>query len=179
MKTTIEPQTWSIDPHHSAAHFSIRHMMISQVRGMFPDVKGNIDFADDMPTAFAVTIGVDSLDTGVEERDTHLMSDDFFAAKTHPTMSFVSSKVVKDSKGFRVTGTMTIKGVSRQVELLVTGLDAANTDPWGNVRRGATATFSLDRRDYDLTWNAPIDGGGLLIGNQVDISVDLEVIQPK
>ena len=179
MAASALAQPWPIDPDHSAAHFSIRHMMIAQVRGMFPDVKGTIAFENGTPTAFDVTIGVDSLDTGVDARDTHLKSDDFFSAKTYPTMTFESSEVFKVQNGYRVAGTMTIKGVSRRMELIVNGLDDPRNDPWGNVRRGGTGLFNLDRKDFDITWNAPLDGGGLMIGNEVDIAVDLEVIQPK
>jgi polyisoprenoid-binding protein YceI len=122
---------------------------------------------------------VNSIDTGVEARDAHLKSGDFFAAEIHPTMTFKSTRVFPADKGFTVAGVLTIKGTSHDVELTVTGLDDPRVDPWGNTRKGATALFSIDRRDYGVDWNAPLDGGGFMVGNTVNIAVDLEAIQPK
>lgn len=172
-------QTWKVDPDHSAAHFSIRHMMIAQVRGMFPAVSGTIEFDKDKPTAFDIAIDVNSIDTGVDARDSHLKSGDFFDAERHPSMAFKSTRVAPGENGLSVAGTLTIKGVSRDVDLTVTGLDDPRVDPWGNTRRGATALFSIDRRDFGMDWNAPLDGGGLMIGDTVHIAVDLEAIMPK
>ncbi|EGB16092.1 YceI family protein [Pseudodesulfovibrio mercurii] len=172
-------QAWKVDPDHSAAHFSIRHMMIAQVRGMFPDVTGTIDFDHDKPTALDITVGVNSIDTGVEARDAHLKSGDFFAAEIHPTMTFKSTRVFPAENGFSVAGLLTIKGASHEIQLTVTGLNDPRVDPWGNTRRGATALFTIDRRDYGVDWNAPLDGGGFMVGNTVHIAVDLEAIQPK
>ncbi|WP_338669469.1 YceI family protein [Pseudodesulfovibrio methanolicus] len=179
LTATANAQTWKVDPDHSAAHFSIRHMMIAQVRGMFPAVTGTIDFDHDQPTALDITIDVNSIYTGVEARDAHLKSGDFFAAEIHPKMTFKSTRVFPTDKGFTVAGVLTIKGTSHDVELTVTGLDDPRVDPWGNTRKGATALFSIDRRDYGVDWNAPLDGGGFMVGNTVNIAVDLEAIQPK
>jgi len=178
LTTPALAETWTIDPHHSAAHFSIRHMMISQVRGMFPDVKGTIVFDGNTPKAFDVVIGVNSIDTGVAERDTHLKSKDFFEAETYPVMAFKSTRVMRSGDGYRISGTMTIKGVSRDVTLTLIGLDDERLDPWNSIRRGATAAFKLDRRDYKIDWNAPLNGGGLMVGNEVDVIVDMEAIKP-
>ena len=179
LAATANAQTWKVDPDHSAAHFSIRHMMIAQVRGMFPAVTGTIDFDKDKPTAFDITIDVNSINTGVEARDAHLKSGDFFAAEIHPNMTFKSSHVFPADNGYSVDGTLTIKGTSHDVRLTLTGLDDPRVDPWGNTRRGATALFSIDRRDYGVDWNAPLDGGGFMVDNTVKIAVDLEAIQPK
>jgi polyisoprenoid-binding protein YceI len=179
LAATANAQTWKVDPDHSAAHFSIRHMMIAQVRGMFPAVTGTIDFDKDQPTAFDITIDVNSLKTGVDARDAHLKSGDFFAAEIHPTMTFKSTRVFAADKGYTVAGTLTIKGTSHEVELHLTGLDDSRVDPWGNTRRGATVLFSIDRRDYGVDWNAPLDGGGFMVGNTVKIAFDVEAIQPK
>lgn len=172
-------QAWKVDPDHSAAHFSIRHMMIAQVRGMFPAVSGTIEFDKDKPAAFDIAIDVNSIDTGVDARDTHLKSGDFFDAERHPSMAFKSTRVESGENGLSVAGILTIKGVSRDVDLTVTGLDDPRVDPWGNTRRGATALFSIDRRDFGMDWNAPLDGGGFMIGDTVHIAVDLEAIMPK
>jgi len=179
LTATANAQTWKVDPDHSAAHFSIRHMMIAQVRGMFPAVSGTIDFEQDKPTAFDITIDVNSINTGAEARDAHLKSGDFFAAEIHPKMTFKSTRVFPTDNGFSVAGILTIKGASHEVQLTITGLDDPRVDPWGNTRRGATALFSIDRREYGVDWNAPLDGGGFMVGNTVKIAVDLEAIQPK
>jgi polyisoprenoid-binding protein YceI len=179
MAPPARAETWTIDPDHSAAHFSIRHMMIAQVRGSFPAVSGSIELRDGAPVAFDVTVDVNSLSTGVKQRDDHLKSADFFEAATHPAMTFRSTAVEPGAGGFLVSGVMTVKGTAREVTLLLTGLDDARTDPWGNVRRGATALFTLDRRDYGIVWNAPLDGGGWMVGNEVEVAVDLEAIGPK
>ncbi|WP_316897918.1 YceI family protein [Pseudodesulfovibrio indicus] len=179
LATPALAQTWNVDPDHSAAHFSIRHMMIAQVRGMFPAVTGTIEFDKDTPAAFDIVIDVNSIDTGVDARDTHLKSGDFFDLEHYPSMTFKSTSVAKSDKGWTVKGDLTIKGKTRPVDLTVTGLDDPRVDPWGNTRRGATALFSVDRRDFGIDWNAPLDGGGFMIGNTVNIAVDLESIMPK
>ncbi|WFS63155.1 YceI family protein [Pseudodesulfovibrio thermohalotolerans] len=179
LAATAGAETWKVDPDHSAAHFSIRHLTIAQVRGMFPAVSGNIEFDADKPKSIDITIDVDSIDTGVEARDAHLKSSDFFAAKIHPVMTFKSTRVYPVDDGYAVSGVLTIKGASREVNLVVTGLDSPRADPWGNTRLGAAAEFSIDRRDYGVDWNAPLDGGGFMVGNTVHIAVDLEAIKAK
>lgn len=172
-------ETWKIDPQHSAAHFSITHMMIAQVRGSFPALEGTIEFEGDTPVALDVTIDVNSLSTGVKQRDDHLKSKDFFEAEKFPTMTFKSTKVVPGAGGWLVSGVMTIKGVSRDVTLTLSGLDDSRTDPWNNVRRGTTALFTLDRTQYGIDWNAPLAGGGFMVGTDVDVAVDIEAIKPQ
>jgi polyisoprenoid-binding protein YceI len=170
---------WKVDPDHSAAHFSIRHMMVAQVGGMFPAVNGTVSFDGDTPTAFAITIDVNSIDTGVAKRDAHLKTSDFFDAQAYPEMTFKSSKVEAAADGYTVLGTLTIKGVSREVSLPFVGLGESHVDPWGNTRRGGQARLTLDRRDYKVDWNAPLDGGGFMVGNDVNLVVDIEILQPK
>lgn len=174
----VSAQAWKIDPDHSAAHFSIQHLMIAQVRGMFPDVQGTVTFDGAVPTSFYVTIGVNSVDTGVAKRDEHLKTPDFFDAAKYPQMTFVSSKVAPAADGYDVTGTMTIKGTAQDVVLHVSGLNRDIVDPWQHTRRGATAHFILNRQDYGVSWNAPLGADGVLVGNDVDIVVDLEVLKP-
>ncbi|WP_272701378.1 YceI family protein [Desulfovibrio sp. Fe33] len=179
LAATAGAETWKVDPDHSAAHFSIRHLTIAQVRGMFPAVTGTIEFDADKPKAFDISIDVNSIDTGVEARDAHLKSSDFFAAEIHPVMTFKSTRIYPADNGYAVSGILTIKGASREVKLVVTGLDTPRADPWGNTRRGAAAEFSIDRRDYGVDWNAPLDGGGFMVGNTVQIAVDLEAVKVK
>ncbi len=179
LATAAEAETWNVDPDHSAAHFSIQHLMLAQVRGMFPGMQGTVSFENGKPTAFDVTIAVDKLNTGVVKRDQHLKSADFFEAEKYPVMRFKSTQVVSEADGFRVTGRLTIKGVSHEVALLFKGLDDPRIDPWKNTRRGGTASFTVDRRDYGMNWNAPMDGGGVLIGNDVAVTVDMEVVKAQ
>ncbi len=179
LATTAGAETWNVDPDHSAAHFSIRHLMLSQVRGMFPGMQGTVTFEDGKPTAFDVTIAVDKLNTGVVKRDQHLKSADFFEVEKYPVMRFKSTQVVPEADGFRVTGELTIKDVSKKVTLLFKGLSDPRIDPWKQTRRGGTTSFTVDRRDYNMNWNAPMDGGGVLVGNDVAVTVDIEVVKAQ
>jgi polyisoprenoid-binding protein YceI len=177
--SSAQAAVWKVDTDHSAVHFSIQHMMIAQVRGAFHDISGSVTFDGAVPSAFDITVEVDSLDTGVDKRDDHLESADFFDVQRFPLIRFVSTAVTPSGEGYEVTGNLTLKGVTRPVTFMLGGLDRSITDPWGNVRRGGVATLTIDRRDYDVRWNAPLDGGGLLIGNDVDIIVDFEVLEPR
>ena len=172
-------ETWKIDPDHSAAHFAIEHMMIAKVRGDFHGIKGKIDFKGGIPVKLNVTIDVNSIDTGVDKRDAHLKSADFLEAESYPEMSFISKKIIPVAGGFRALGTLTIKGVSHDAEFSVAGLKDIRKDPWGNDRKGGKAELTIDRREFNIDWNAPIDGGGFMIGNDVEIIVDLEALKDK
>lgn len=174
--TAAKAETWDIDPAHSAAHFAIQHMMIAKVRGSFPDIKGMVSFKDGMPTKFDVTIAVDSINTGVTKRDAHLKSSDFLEVDTYPTMKFVSSGITKTADGFDTTGKLTIKNVTRDVTFAITGLNDRREDPWGFHRLGGKAELTIDRREFAVEWNQNIQGGGFLIGNEVDIIVDFELL---
>ncbi len=177
--TSALAENWKIDPDHSAANFAIQHMMIAKVRGAFPDIKGTLEFSDGKPTTFNVIIAVDSLDTGVDKRDTHLKSGDFLEAAKYPNMTFVSSRITQTSKGFGAMGKLTVKGISRDATFIVTGLNDLRKDPWGHTRLGGKAEITIDRRNFGVGWNQPIDGGGILIGNEVEIIVDFELLQDK
>lgn len=171
---------WNVDPDHSAAHFKVRHMMIADVRGSFPQVQGTvlIDEKDITRSSVQVSMPVAGITTGVAKRDDHLKSADFFDAAKHPTMTFTSKQVTKAKGGkLKVLGDLTLHGVTRPVELLVTGPSADGKDPWGNIRRGAQATTKLNRKDFGIVYNAPLDNGGVLIGDEVEIVIDLEMIR--
>ena len=172
-------ETWTIDPDHSAGHFSIQHLMISQVRGMFAGVQGAIVFDGKQPKSIYVRIDVNRVDTGVVKRDEHLKTADFFDAATHPQMTFVSKRIEPATGGYAATGTLTIRGVSREVTIPVRGLNRDVVDPWKQTRRGATAHFTINRQDYKVAWNAPLGKDGVAVGNDVDIIVDLEVLKPE
>lgn len=172
--------TWQIDPNHSAAQFAVRHLAISTVRGAFTKVNGTIQFDDKdvSKSSVEVTIDADSVDTRVPNRDKDLRSDHFFDVQKYPTITFKSTKVEQVEPGkLKVTGDLTIHGVTKPVVLDVEGPTAAVKDPWGNQRAAANATTKINRQDYGVKWNATMDGGGLVVGDDVAITIDLEMVQ--
>jgi len=169
---------WEIDPSHSSAQFSVRHMMVSNVRGEFGKMSGTLvlDEANVTKSKVEAVIDVGSINTREPKRDEHLKSADFFDLANHPSMEFKSKKVRKAGKGaLEVTGDLTIRGVTREVVLAVVGPTADAKDPWGNIKRGATATTKINRKDFGLTWNAALETGGVLVGEEVAITIDLEL----
>jgi len=171
---------WNIDSDHSAAHFRIEHMMISEVQGNFPELKGvaNIDAEDISRSSIDVTIDAASINTGVDKRDAHLRSADFFDVEHYPTLTFTSKKIKKAwGNKLKVRGDLTLHGVTREVELVVYGPSDAAKDPWGNIRKGIKATTVINRKDFGIVWNATLDNGGLMIGDEVEIVIDLELIE--
>jgi polyisoprenoid-binding protein YceI len=172
--------TWQLDPMHSAAQFSVRHLAISTVRGAFSNVKGTVilDDKDSSKSSVDVTIDVSTVDTRVPDRDKDLRSDRFFDAANYPTMAFKSTKVEQVAPGkLKVTGDLTIRGVTKEVVLDVDGPTAAVKDPWGNQRAAATATTKVNRQDFGVKWNATMDNGGVVVGDDVAITIDVEMVQ--
>jgi polyisoprenoid-binding protein YceI len=172
--------TWQIDPNHSAAQFAVRHLAISTVRGAFTKVNGTIqlDDKDLSKSSVEVTIDADSVDTRVPNRDKDLRSDHFFDVQKYPTITFKSTKVEQVEPGkLKVTGDLTIHGVTKPVVLDVEGPTAAVKDPWGNQRAAANATTKINRQDYGVKWNATMDGGGVVVGDDVAITIDVEMVQ--
>lgn len=170
MKTTYE-----IDSAHSSAQFTVRHMMITNVRGGFRNVKGAVIYDPENPadTFVEAVIDVNSIVTFDEQRDAHLKSADFLDAEKFPVITFKSRKVEARSGGARITGDLTIHGVTKEVVLNVEGPTAEGKDPFGNVRVGASATTKIRRSDFGLTWNAALETGGIMVGD--DLKLDLEV----
>ena len=169
---------YDIDPTHSGAHFSVRHLMISNVKGEFTKVSGTVTYDPANPSGSKVeaTVDVRSLHTRDEQRDGHLKSADFFDADKFPEIKFVSKSVTPDGHGeYLVKGDLTIHGVTKEVALQVEGPTPEVKDPWGNMKAGATATTKIDRKDFGLTWNASLETGGVLVGDEVKISLDLEL----
>jgi polyisoprenoid-binding protein YceI len=166
--------TWVLDPSHSEVTFSVRHMMISKVRGTF-GVKSATIVAPENPLEARVEASVDvtSIDTKDEGRDNHLRSADFFDVENHPTLDFVSTGVRYEGGDFLVDGDLTIRGVTKPAtfELEFGGF---GTDPWGNYKAGATAKTVINREDFGLTWNAALETGGVLVGKDVTITLDLQ-----
>ncbi|MGI5863345.1 MAG: YceI family protein [Myxococcales bacterium] len=169
---------WGIDGSHSSAQFSVRHMMVSNVRGVFGKLSGKLllDEEDITRSSVEATIEVDSIDTRDRARDEHLKGADFFDVQKFPTMTFKSKKINKVGEGaLEVRGDLTIRGVTREVVLAVSGLGAEMKDPWGNVKRGASATTTINRKDFGLTWNKVLETGGVLVGEEVAITIDVEL----
>jgi polyisoprenoid-binding protein YceI len=172
--------TWNIDPDHSNVGFKVRHLMVSNVKGSFDKHSGTVDINDQDITKskVAVTIDTASINTNVQKRDEHLRSADFFDVARYPTMTFVSTKVAKAGKDkLKVTGDLTLHGVTRQVVLDMDGLAKESKDPWGNIRRGATASTKINRKDFGLAWNAALETGGVAVGEEVAIILEIEMIK--
>ncbi|MBC8019016.1 MAG: polyisoprenoid-binding protein [Verrucomicrobia bacterium] len=172
--------TWTLDPDHTAAQFKVRHLMISNVKGVFEKISGtlNLDDKDVTKSKVDVVIDIASVNTNIKKRDDHLRSADFFDAAKFPSMTFTSTKVEKNGTDkLKVTGSLTIKGVTRPVVLNVEGLTAEIKDPMGNVRRGASATTVVNRKDFGVNWNKTMDSGGVVVGEEVSIQIEVEFIR--
>ena len=176
----VKTTTWNIDPVHSNALFKVKHMMISNVRGEFTAIKGSLLFDPENVGNSRVEADIDaaSISTKDPQRDAHLKSHDFFDVEKFPTLSFRSSKVSKSSNGeLAVAGELTIHGVTHEVVFIVEGLSAPAKEPWGNVRVGLSATTRINRKDFGLTWNAALETGGILVGDEVAITLDVQFIK--
>lgn len=169
--------TLNIDPAHSNVAFSIGHLMISKIGGRFGDVSGTIEMNKDDASLSSVnaTIGTDSFHTGHADRDGHIKSADFLNVEEFPTMTFKSTSVTGNGKNGTVTGDLTIRGVTKSVVLSVTYNGDAKS-PYDYIGSGFRATTTVDRRDFGLDWNAPLETGGVFLGNEVDITIDIEAI---
>ena len=171
---------WKIDPQHSSAQFSVRHMAISTVRGAFSKVTGTIllDDSDITKSTVDVTIDASTVDTREPDRDKDLRSDKFFDVAHYPSITFKSKKVQQVATGkLKVTGDLTIRGTTKEVVLDVEGPTAPVKDPWGNVRAAVTATTKVNRQDFGVKWNATLDNGGVVVGDDVNITIDVEMIK--
>jgi polyisoprenoid-binding protein YceI len=172
--------TWVLDNDHSTAQFKVRHLMISNVKGTFEKISGtlNLDDKDITKSKVDVTIETASLNTNIKKRDDHLRSPDFFDVAKFPAMTFTSTKVEKNgADGLKVTGNLTIKGVTKPVVLTVEGLTPEVKDPWGNARRGASATAAVNRKDFGVNWNKTMDNGGMVVAEEVAIQLEAEFIR--
>ena len=175
-----KPVEWQIDPAHSAAHFSVRHLMISNVRGEFTKVAGSArtDPADLTKSTVEAVIEAATINTREPQRDDHLRSADFLDVANHPELTFRSSRITFIApEHYTVTGDLTIRGVTKEVALDLEGPTPPVKDPWGNIRVGVTASTKINRKDFGLVWNALIEGGGVMVGDEVKISIEAEFIQ--
>lgn len=172
---------WSIDPDHSSAQFKIRHLMVSNVRGEFGKLSGTIMIDDKEITNSKVraTIDVSSINTGVEKRDNHLKAD-FFDAVKYPTITFISKKAIRTAdEKFKIIGDITIHGITREVTLDVEGPTPQVKDKRGNVKMGASATTKISRKDFGLLWNEVLETGGVVVGDEVLISLEIEMVKKQ
>jgi polyisoprenoid-binding protein YceI len=174
--------TWNIDTSHSEIGFSVRHMMISKVRGQFKSFEGNLYIDADNPafSRVAGSIDVASIDTREEQRDAHLRSGDFFDVDNFPKMSFQSTRIEHQSGNrYKVYGNLTIKHITREIAFDVTD-EGKGQDPWGNQRWGVSATAKINRKDFGLTWNVALETGGWLVGDEITISTEMQLVyQPE
>jgi polyisoprenoid-binding protein YceI len=170
---------WAIDASHSSVSFSVRHMMISNVRGEFQKVAGEVVYDPKRAEAakVSVTIDVASIYTREEKREAHLRSADFFDAEKYPTITFVSKSIRRHGEGLDIVGDLTIRDTSREVTLAVAELSGEHADPYGNRRIGATASTKIRRSDFGITFNAALETGGVLVGDEVSISLDIQLIK--
>ena len=171
--------TYQIDAQHTTVQFKVRHMMIANVRGVFPKVSGAVTYDEANPTAASVEVLIEtgSVSTPDAARNEHLKGADFFDAATHPEIKFKSKSVSKSGSGLSVTGPLSLHGVTKDVTFTSSTPTAEHKDPWGNMRRGLEATTSISRKDFGLVWNATIEAGGVLISDQVDITIDAELLR--
>ena len=174
--------TYEVDQAHSAAHFTVKHMMVANVRGDFGKVSGtvNVDEKDITKSSVDVVIDASSIDTRNASRDGHLKSADFFDVANHPNLTFKSTKVEKDGEGkLKVTGNLTIRNVTKSVVLDVEGPSAELKGLDGSMRVGATATTKINRKDFGLNWNKALESGGVLVGDEVQVSLDFEGVRKQ
>jgi len=180
MSTFALAATYDIDPAHSSFNFKVQHLTVSNVTGTFGNVKGTAEIDDREITALKVEVTLDasSINTGHAKRDEHLRGPDFFDVAKYPTLKFVSRKISRiDANKIQVTGDLTIRNVTKAVIVDIEGLTKEIKDPGGKMRRGATGATKINRKDFGITWNKTLDTGGLVVGDEVKISVEVELIK--
>ena len=182
MSTAASTQAirYDLDPAHSVATFKVRHLMISNVKGEFTRLSGFVIFDPAAPanSSIEATIDATSISTREPQRDEHLKSADFLDAAEFPTIQFKSKDVIPSGGGsYEVTGELTIHGVTQEVALAVEGVTPESKDPWGFLRRGASASLTIDRKDFGLVWNSVLETGGVMVGDDVHIAIDVELVR--
>jgi polyisoprenoid-binding protein YceI len=176
----METKIWNIDPSHSGVHFTVRHMVVSKVRGAFDKFGGTVSFDEADPSRSKVSVRIDaaSIDTREPKRDAHLRSPDFFDVEKYPELAFESTGVERDGDGYRVTGELTLHGVTRPVVLNVEYLGIGK-DPWGNQRIGFAATGTINRKEFGLGWNQVLETGGVLVGEKIELALDVQAVKAQ
>lgn len=178
-QTTAQPTRWTLDASHSSVGFSVRHMMITNVRGEFEKVSGEVVFDPKQIGSAKVSASIDvsSINTREPKRDEHLKSAEFFDAAAHPTITFASRAVRAKGEGYEVVGDLTIHGTTKEVTLTVEDVTAEHTDPWGQRRIGASAKTKVRRSDFGMTWNAALEAGGVLVGDEISIQIEVSLVK--
>ena len=176
---TARAEKWEIDSSHTNAHFSVKHMMVSNVQGDLGKVSGTVDLEGKDPTKAAVDVSIDvsGINTREPKRDGHLKSPDFFDVAKYPTITFKSKKIVKSKSGYNLEGDLTIHGVTKDVTLAMQNPTPEMKDPWGGIRVGAVATTKINRKDFGLVWNKALEAGGVVVGDEVAITLDVELMK--
>jgi polyisoprenoid-binding protein YceI len=173
----LSPGVWAIDPTHTSIGFTVRHMMLSKVRGTFSDFTAEVTIdADPLASSMVAEVQMASIDTGNGDRDQHLRTNDFFDIEHHPTMTLRSTGFEGSGSEFVMHAELTIRGVTKDVDF---DLEFSGTgqDPWGNTRAGFTATTTINRKDFGIEWNAPLETGGVLVGDRVQIEIDTQIVR--
>jgi polyisoprenoid-binding protein YceI len=178
--TLAAASTWQVDSAHTSAQFAVKHLMVSTVRGQMGKVTGvvTLDESDLAKSSVEATIETQGIDTREPKRDDHLRGPDFFDVAKYPTITFKSTKVEKGGDGtYKVTGNLTIRDVTKPVVLEVSGSPKPMNDPFGNVKLGGAATTRINRQNFGVSWSKSLDGGGLVVGDDVDITIDVELVK--
>ena len=169
--------TWTVDPTHTRIGFVARHMMVTKVRGSFADFSADIEIAENpLESKLVATVQMASTDTGNDDRDGHLRTNDFFDIETFPTMSLVATGFEQDGSDFVMHADLTIKGVTKPVDFELE-FDGVGQDPWGGTRAGFTASTTINRKNWGIEWNAPLETGGVLVGEKVQIELDVQLVK--
>lgn len=171
--------TYQIDPSHSSATFSVKHMMIAKVHGGFEKMSGKLIYDASSPANSSIDVSIEtsSINTREAQRDAHLKSADFFDVEKYPAIGFKSVLIEKTGDGFKVVGDLSIHGVTKQVTLDMEDLSEEMRDPWGNIKIGISGTTKIKRKDFGLTWNAALETGGVLVGDDVNIALDIQLVK--
>ena len=180
VESYAEPARWNVDPEHSSIEFRVAHMLVSKTTGKFMDYTGFIDMDAEAGTVKAIeaTIKTGSVNTNHEKRDAHLRNTDFFDVEHAPTMTFKMKSYKKTAEGYAAVGDLTLRGVTKEITL-VGHYNGTAKDPWGNTRAGFSAEGKLNRKDFGMVWNKTLDSGGLVVGDEVQIRLDIECIKAK
>jgi len=182
LPVSVRAETWAIDPAHTVSGFTVKHMMIANVTGVFEVTRGTIEYRPGDPGSVKadITIEAKSVNTRIGRRDDDLRSDNFFSAEKFPTLAFRSRRVQNvRAEGFDLVGDLTIRDVTREVVLRVDGPTAPIKDPQGNRRVGATASTTISRKDFGIMWNRTIEAGGVVVGDEVKINLEVEAVEKK
>lgn len=173
----LTPGTWNVDPSHSGLNFSVKHLMVSKVRGRFGSFNGSLEIAaDPLQSTVTASADVDSISTGDQGRDDHLKSADFFDAANFPTIEFKSTKIEADGDDFVLFADLTIRGITKNVKFELE-FEGIGKDPWGNIKAGFTADAEINRKDWGLEWNAALETGGVLVGEKVKLQLDIQAVK--